>query len=121
MEGFKPCSPWLIFWGAACGGVIPCAISMAACAGVGVGTTWLNTGEAKSTQRKKIQNLEAIAKLPAAGKPRFCRPLHPFRLACSIENVLVGTERADKSALAMDDKIIDFPGRGSFAIASIHK
>jgi hypothetical protein len=34
------------------------------------------------------------------------------------ENVLVGTERADKSALVMDGKIIDFPGRGSFATAS---
>jgi hypothetical protein len=79
----------------------------------------------------KIQTYEAIAKLPAAGKPRFCRPLHPFRLACSFENVLVGTERADKSALVMDGKtgvpekcfifwggIIDFPGRGSFATAS---
>jgi hypothetical protein len=44
--------------------------------------------------------------------------LHPFRLAFSLENVIVGTERADKSALAMGVKIIDFPGRGSFAIAS---
>jgi hypothetical protein len=61
---------------------------------------------------------EAIAKLPATGKPPFCRPLHPFRLAFSLENVIVGTERADKSALAMGVKIIDFPGRGSFAIAS---
>jgi hypothetical protein len=60
--------------------------------------------------------------------------LHPFRLAFWLENVFVGTERADKSALAMDGKtgvpekcfifwggIIDFPGRRSFAIEPIAK
>jgi len=61
---------------------------------------------------------EAIAKLPATGKPPFCRPLHLFRLAFSPEMSIAGTERAGKPALANEVKIIDFPGRGSFATAS---
>jgi len=71
-----------------------------------------------SAEESATKTPEAIAKLPATGKPLFCHPLHLFRLAFSPEMSIAGTERAGKPALANEDKIIDFPGRGSFSTAS---